>query len=136
MKKVVSMRKIVIKRNNTNILLYGIVFGVIFGIMAFPISSYLLDIGLSVLDSTIITLCISYPTATILLNLTVKIEQKPFNIPKSLVVILTVLGFLAVYAGATMRHIFLACAGALLIIGIWAWVIDQHRKTPKKEIVL
>jgi hypothetical protein len=38
------MRKIVLKRNNTNIVLSSIVFGLIFGIVAYLISSYLLHI--------------------------------------------------------------------------------------------
>ena len=70
------MRKIVIKKTMTNILLYGILGGVIFGIVAYPIASYLLDIGLRPLLSYIVGILLGYLTAWIVLNLTVKIEPK------------------------------------------------------------
>jgi len=70
------MRKIVIKKTNTNILLYGILFAVIFGIVAYPISSYLLDIGLRSLHSYLVGILLGHLTAWIILNLTVEIEPK------------------------------------------------------------
>ncbi len=130
------MRKIVLKKTWTNILLYSILGGVILGIMLFPISSYLRDVGLSMRDSTLIAFLISYPTAVILLNLAVKIEPTKPTFPKGLVVFLTVLGFLVIYVGVAMREIFFACIGALLIIVVCVWGIQEHRKTTKKEIVL
>jgi hypothetical protein len=68
------MRKIVIKKTITNILLYGILFAVIFGIVAYPIGSYLLDIGLRPLHSYLVGILLGHLTAWIILNLTVQIE--------------------------------------------------------------
>jgi len=70
------MRKIVIKKTMTNILLYGILFAVIFGIVAYPIGSYLLDIGLKPLLSYLVGILLGHLTAWIILNLTVEIEPK------------------------------------------------------------
>lgn len=70
------MRKIVLKRNNTNILLNAIVFAVIFGIVAFPIGSYLLDIGLKPLHSYLVGILLGHLTAWILAVFMVEIEPK------------------------------------------------------------
>ena len=70
------MRKIVIKKTITNILLVAIVFGIFFGIMLYPIGKYLMLAGLSLRDSTLVGSCIAYPFVMILLRLTVKIEDK------------------------------------------------------------
>lgn len=70
------MRKIVLKRNNTNILLNAIVFAVIFGIVAFPIGSYLLDIGLKPLHSYLVCILLGHLTAWILAVFMVEIEPK------------------------------------------------------------
>jgi len=78
------MRRLVLKRNNTNILLYGILFAVIFGIVAYPISSYLLDIGLRPLHSYLVGILVGHLTAWIVLNLTVKIEPTNPNLKGSL----------------------------------------------------
>ena len=126
------MRKIVLKRNNTNILLVAVVFGVIFGIIGFPLSSYLVDIGLSVRDSTIITLCIANPIALILTNLIVKIEPTKPNL-KGLIMFYTAIGFLVVCGGVVMRQIFFACAGAFLIIGIWDRCLRNHGRMKQNK---
>jgi hypothetical protein len=70
-----KMRKIVLKRNNTNILLNAIMFGVIFGIVAYPIGSYLLNIGLRPLYSYLVAIGWNL-TAWTLAILMVKIEPK------------------------------------------------------------
>jgi len=70
------MGRLVLKRNTTNILLYGILFAVIFGIMAYPISNYLLNIGLRHLHSYLVGILLGHLTAWIVLNLTVEIEPK------------------------------------------------------------
>ena len=77
------MGRLVIKRNNTNIILYGILFAVIFGIVAYPISSYLLDIGLRSLYSYLVGILLGHLTAWIFLNLTVEIEQSPYALERS-----------------------------------------------------
>lgn len=70
------MRKIVLKRNNTNILLNAIMFGVIFGIVAFPIGSYLLNIGVKPLYSILVGILVGHLTAWILAVFMVEIEPK------------------------------------------------------------
>lgn len=73
---VILMRKIVIKKTITNILLVAIVFGIIFGIMLYPLGEYLMLVGLNLRDSTLVGLCIVYPFVMILFRLAVKIEEK------------------------------------------------------------
>ena len=69
-----AYRKIVLKRNNTNILLYALLFGAIFGVVAYPIGIYLFDIGFSSLHSTLAGILSGHLTALVVLRLTVKIE--------------------------------------------------------------
>jgi hypothetical protein len=70
------MRKIVIRKTNINILLYGVLFAIIFGIVAYPICGYLLNIGLRPLHSYLVSIWLGHLTAWIILNLTVKLNQK------------------------------------------------------------
>jgi len=129
------MRKIVLKKTWTNCALVGIVTGIFVAIVLFPLSSYLLDIGLSLRDSIFIGLCIANAIALPLTNFIVTIEPTKPSLKglKGLIVFYTAIGFLVVCGGVVMRHIFLACAGVCLIIVIWAWGIHEHRKTTKKE---
>jgi hypothetical protein len=70
------MRKIVIKKTITNILLYGILFAVIFGIVAYPICGYLLDIGFRPLHSYLVGILLGHLAAWIILNLTIEIKPQ------------------------------------------------------------
>ncbi len=70
------MGRLVLKRNNTNIILYGVLFGVIFGIVAYPIGSYLLNIGLRPLHSYLVGILLGHLTAWIVLNLTIKSSNR------------------------------------------------------------
>jgi len=68
------MRKIVLKKTWTNCALVAIMTGIFIAIVLFPLSSYLLDIGLSLRDSIFIALCIANAIALPLTNLIVTIE--------------------------------------------------------------
>jgi uncharacterized membrane protein len=119
-------RKIVLKRNSTNTTLVAIVWCVILVIVAFPIISYLLDIGVKPSYSSLVGIWLGWLTGWAVVNLTVEFEPKPFDISKGLFVT-SLLGLLAICVAANMRQIFLACAVALLIIGLWAWEIHNYR---------
>jgi hypothetical protein len=64
------------KKTNTNILLYGVLGGVVFGIVAIPIINYLLDIGLRPLYAYSVGIVLGHLTAWTILILTVEIEPK------------------------------------------------------------
>ena len=130
------MRKIVLKRNNTNIVLCSILFGVIFGIVVYPVGIYLLNIGLRPLHSNLVGILAGHLTAWILLNLTVKIEPAKPEVRKGVfaisLIVFNATGFFAVYVGVALREIIPVCAGALLIVSLWTSVFLERRKTRKR----
>lgn len=67
---VVSMRKIVIKKTVTNILLLYIIFAIFFGIVLYPISKCLMLVGLDSLYSIVLGGCISMMVMMTALKLT------------------------------------------------------------------
>jgi hypothetical protein len=71
--EVISMRKIMIKKIlSTNFLLVVIVFCIIFVIVAYPIGSYLLSVGLRPLYSNIVSILLGNLAAWAFVILTVK----------------------------------------------------------------
>jgi len=126
------MRKIVIKKTWPNSLWVIIAVYVICLVVFYPVFRLLSLGGLSDSHTIIIYTSLTTLTTGTILALKVKREPTKPNV-KGWIVFYTAIGFLVMWGGVAMRQIFFACIGALLIIVVWVWGIQEHRKTTKKK---
>jgi len=124
------MRRLVIKKTWSNSSLITIAVFIICAVVFYPLFTLLRLVGLSDFHTGMIYTSLTGLTTVTILALKVKREPTKIHL-KSAVVWYTAIGFVFFCGGVAMRQIFFACAGALLIIGIWAWGTSFHRYRQK-----